>query len=138
MTNSKNNYRNLIDLTPCELCGISTDEIPKRFLEVDHIYEESYNFTKSQNIKSKKTDINHQINDRKNLRRLCKYCHMRKTQFNKSGEIYLFNKLLKESNQNRELKNQIRSTALKWIKNLPEYRTKTKENKVQLTFEDLK
>tara|TARA_Y100001936_G_C15552310_1_gene398058 strand:- start:74 stop:502 length:429 start_codon:yes stop_codon:yes gene_type:complete len=138
MTNHKNNYRNLIEIKECKLCGISTDEIPKRFLHVDHIYEESYNFTKSENLKSQKSDINHQINDRKNLQVLCKHCHMEKTRLSKAGDIELFNYLLKGTNQNQELKKQIRSTSLEWIKNQPEYRSKTKKNNIQLHFEDLK
>ena len=137
MDKLKNNYRNLIEIKECKLCGISIDEIPKRFLEVDHIYEESYNFTKSENIKSQKSDINHPINDRKKLQVLCKRHHMEKTRLSKTGEIEIFYKLLRISNEDPRIKNKLRSQALEWIKNLPEYISETKNNNVQLHSEDL-
>jgi hypothetical protein len=65
-----NDYRSLIQIDFCKLCGISTEEIEKKYLAVDHI------------------NSDHDDNRLENLQVLCKFCHETKTNlFNYIGSL---------------------------------------------------
>ena len=91
------NYAKLSESkTHCELC--SNDEVPKRLLDVDHI------------------DGNWENDDANNLWILCRYCHMRKTQWQRNGDNQTFLDLQNVINKSEKHKNALRETSNKWIK----------------------
>ncbi len=117
MTNPKNNYRNLIEIKHCILCEISNDEIPLKYLEVDHI------------------NGNHFDNREENLQVLCKACHSIKSKFSSQGQGLLFYFLSKLADESKLIKDRLYLSANKQINRLIKSKNETSfQKKLDLDF----
>ena len=94
-----NDYRSLIIIDFCVLCGISTEDIGKTYLEVDHI------------------NSDHDDNRLENLQVLCKFCHENKTMiFNSNqGDYENFLRLLVIADADERVKSHLKTKSLEYI-----------------------
>ncbi|MQF84393.1 MAG: HNH endonuclease [SAR202 cluster bacterium] len=92
------NYRKKINIESCVICGLSSEEVGEKNLEVDHINRDRSN------------------NNISNLQVLCKFCHMLKSRFENKDEAYLWNYFQKASIRNK-FQNYLKNIAADWITN---------------------